>query len=146
MVRKHLTGKYISNKKSAGLRGPAHVSRSLLESLKHAVTGLAVVFREERNFRIQLLSTIAVIVAGLVLNIDRGEWLVVVLLCILVLILEMVNTAIEAIVDMTVGNQFHEFAQKAKDVAAGAVVIAALAAIINGAIIFLPAILRLFGG
>lgn len=146
MGRKHLTGKFISNKQAAGPGGPAHVSRSLLESLKHAATGLTVVFREERNFRIQLLSTIAVIVAGLVLNIDRGEWLVVVLLCILVLILEMVNTAIEAIVDMTVGNQFHEHAQKAKDVAAGAVVIAALAAIINGAIIFLPAILRLFGG
>ena len=145
MAHKNMTDKFITNKKSAGLKGPAHISRSLLESLKHAVTGLAVVFKEERNFRIQLVSTIVVIVVGLVLNIDRGEWLVVVLLCILVLILEMVNTAIEAIVDMTVGNQFHEFAQKAKDVAAGAVVISALAAIINGVIIFLPAILRLFG-
>jgi diacylglycerol kinase (ATP) len=64
-------------------------------------------------------------------------------MCILVLILEMVNTAIEAIVDMTVGKQFHECAQKAKDVAAGAVVVAAIAALVNGVVIFLPAALRL---
>jgi undecaprenol kinase len=144
-LSKNHSVRFISNKQAASSTGPAHVSRSLLESLKHAIDGLVVVFKEERNFRVQLLVTIAVFITGIVLKIDRGEWLVVILLCILVLILEMVNTAIEAIVDMTVGRQFHEYAQKAKDVAAGAVVIAVLAAIINGFIIFLPAILHLFG-
>ena len=121
----------------------AQVNRSLMESLKHAGAGLKRVFIEERNFRIQFFCTLAVVIVGILLKIDRGEWLVVVLLCILVLILEMVNTAIEAIVDMTVGRQFHECAQKAKDVAAGAVVIAAIAALVNGVIIFLPAVINL---
>lgn len=126
-----------------GKNSAAQVNRSLMESLKHAGAGLKRVFIEERNFRIQLFCTLAVVIVGILLKIDRGEWLVVVLLCILVLILEMVNTAIEAIVDMTVGRQFHECAQKAKDVAAGAVVIAAIAALVNGVIIFLPAVINL---
>ena len=121
----------------------ALVNRSLIESLKHAGAGLKRVFIEERNFLVQLFCTLAVVIVGILLKIDRGEWLVVVLLFILVLILEMVNTAIEAIVDMTVGRQFHECAKKAKDVAAGAVVIAAIAALVNGVIIFLPAVINL---
>lgn len=121
----------------------AQLNRSLLESLKHAGAGLKRVFLDERNFRVQLFCTLAVVVVGLLLKVDRGEWLILVLMCFLVLILEMVNTAIEAIVDMTVGKQFHECAQKAKDVAAGAVVVAAIAALVNGVVIFLPAVLRL---
>lgn len=126
-----------------GKNSAAQVNRSLMESVKHAGAGLKRVFIEERNFRVQLFCTLAVVIAGILLKIDRGEWLIIVLLCILVLILEMVNTAIEAIVDMTVGKQFHECAQKAKDVAAGAVVIAAIAALVNGVIIFLPAVINL---
>lgn len=121
----------------------AQLNRSLLESIRHAGAGLKRVFLDERNFRVQLLCTLAVIIVGILLQVDRGEWLILVLMCILVLILEMVNTAIEAIVDMTVGKQFHECAQKAKDVAAGAVVVAAIAALVNGVVIFLPAALRL---
>lgn len=121
----------------------AQLNRSLLESMRHAGAGLKRVFLDERNFRVQLFCTLAVIIVGIVLQVDRGEWLILVLMCILVLILEMVNTAIEAIVDMTVGKQFHECAQKAKDVAAGAVVVAAIAALVNGVVIFLPAALRL---
>ena len=123
----------------------AQLNRSLIESLKHAGAGLKRVFLDERNFRVQLFCTLAVVIVGLLLKVDRGEWLILVLMCILVLILEMVNTAIEAIVDMTVGKQFHECAQKAKDVAAGAVVVAAVAALVNGVVIFLPAAIRLIG-
>lgn len=121
----------------------AQLNRSLIESMKHAGAGLKRVFLDERNFRVQLFCTLAVVIVGILLQVDRGEWLILVLMCILVLILEMVNTAIEAIVDMTVGKQFHECAQKAKDVAAGAVVVAAIAALVNGVVIFLPAALRL---
>jgi len=97
----------------------------------------------ERNIRIHYAAAVCAINAGLVLNISPIEWIVLVMMISLVIALEMVNTAIEIVVDMVCPDH-NEFAGKAKDIAAGAVLIAAKAAVVVGSIIFIPKIMALY--
>ena len=108
-----------------------------LRSFVYAFRGITVLVRTQRNARIHLLAVALVVVAGLLLGLSRMEWLVVTLVCTLVLALEGVNTAVEAVVDLA-SPQYHDLARRAKDVAAGAVLIAALGALIVAALIVLP--------
>lgn len=80
--------------------------------------------------------------AGIWLGISRMEWCVCLILFGLILGLEMVNTAIEVVTDL-VSEEYHPLAKKAKDTAAGAVLIAAIAAGVIGVIIFLPRLLEI---
>jgi diacylglycerol kinase len=95
------------------------------------------VLRTERNARIEGTIALIVLFLGFWLRISRPEWLVVFTLIALVLSLEMINTAIEAAVDLFHPDH-HPLAKKAKDSAAGAVVTAAIASIAVGVVIFLP--------
>jgi len=108
-----------------------------LRSFLYAFRGVGVLVRTQRNARVHLLAVAVVVVAGLLLGLSRVEWLVVTLVCTLVLALEGINTAVEAVVDLA-SPQYHELARRAKDVAAGAVLIAALGALIVAALIVLP--------
>lgn len=117
---------------------PGH---SLFKSFKFAFTGITTEFRKGRNFRIQIVAAIAAIVLGLILKISNFEWLDLTLVIASVLILELINTAIEQIVDM-VSPEIQEKAKIAKDVSAGAVLIASIAAVFIGAFLFLPKILH----
>lgn len=96
-------------------------------------------FTEGRNFKIQIGFAIFASVLGFVLAINSGEWLALVLIITTVLILELINTAIETVVDM-VSLKFHPLAKIAKDVSAGAVLIASSASIIIACVIFIPKI------
>jgi diacylglycerol kinase (ATP) len=91
----------------------------------------------QRNARIHCAIGVAAVILGLLLRITRGEWLVLVLSIALVLATEGVNTAIEAVVDL-VSPYHHPLAKIAKDVAAGTVLLVAIASVIIGLIIFLP--------
>lgn len=84
-----------------------------------------------------------VVVFGITLNISITEWCICLILCALVISLEMVNTAVEAVVDLVTRDQKRR-AKLAKDTAAGAVLIAAVTAAVIGGIIFLPKIAALF--
>lgn len=96
------------------------------------------------NFRIQLaLGALALALAGL-LRVSPGEWLALILVSLAVLLMEMLNTVIEAVVDLA-SPDYHPLAKVAKDVAAGAVLIAALASLVVGAYIFVPRLLDLIG-
>ena len=81
--------------------------------------------------------TLLVVIAGLILGLSVTEWCICLVLFGLVMALELVNTAVEAVVDM-VTEEFHPLAKIAKDTAAGAVLIAAIMAAIVGLIIFVP--------
>lgn len=98
---------------------------------------------EERNIRIHYVAATGALIAGLVLNISPIEWVELFIMIALVISLEMVNTAIEIVVDMVCPDH-NEFAGKAKDVAAGAVLIAAMAAVAVGLVIFIPKIMALY--
>lgn len=94
-------------------------------------------FRTERNMRIHLTFTVLVIIFGWILRISNTEWLLCLLCFGLVFTAEMVNTAIENIVDL-VSPQQNKLAGKAKDIAAGAVLVSAIISACVGLIIFIP--------
>ena len=118
-----------------------HKNHPLIESIGYAVEGLKFAFEEGRNFKIQIGFASLVLILGYVLNIDPHEWLSLILIITIVLILELINTAIETVVDM-VSLKFHPLAKIAKDVTAGAVLISAVASIVTGIFIFLPKLLQ----
>lgn len=109
----------------------------LYKSFGHAFSGLFTVIKEERNIKIHLTVTTLVILAGIVLHISPIEWCICLTLFGLVLALEVENTAIEKTVDL-VTEEFHPLAKQAKDMAAGAVLIAAIMAAVAGLVIFIP--------
>ena len=113
-----------------------------IQSLQFAIRGIITFLRNETNGQIQLVAAIIVVTLGLVFQIDTKEWLVVVLCILMVVTLEMINTALEKLCDV-VHPGYHPQIKIIKDIAAGAVLIAALGSIIIGAIIFVPKIIAL---
>ena len=111
--------------------------RSLLSSFGYAYSGICTCIREERNIKIHLTVTALVVFFGFFLRISLLEWCICLCLFGLVLALELVNTAVESVVDL-VTEERKPLAKKAKDTAAGAVLIAAICAAAAGLIIFLP--------
>jgi diacylglycerol kinase len=112
---------------------------SLYKSFKFAFNGLSTAIIKSRNFRIQILLGTASSVLGIIYKISSFEWLSLILIIASVLILELVNTAIEEIVNI-VSPEIQERAKMAKDVSAASVLVAAIAAIFIGAVIFIPRI------
>lgn len=110
---------------------------SLLKSFGFAIEGLMSELKKGRNFRIQITVGLIVIMLGFFFGISPEEWLSLTITIALVLILELINTSIETIVDLA-SPEIHPKAKLAKDVAAGAVLVASIGAIVIGAIIFLP--------
>ena len=109
----------------------------ITKSFGYAFEGIFTCIRKERNMKIHVTVTLLVVIAGLVLGLSVTEWCICLALFGLVMALELVNTAVEAVVDM-VTEAFHPLAKIAKDTAAGAVLIAAIMAAIAGLIIFVP--------
>ncbi|QHS22792.1 diacylglycerol kinase family protein [Virgibacillus sp. MSP4-1] len=111
--------------------------------LKYAFIGLRRVWTSEKNFRIHIVISGLVIFFGILLNLSLSEWLWTGACIGLVLILETLNSAIEAIVDYLFPN-YHDAAAKAKDISAAAVLLSALFAVFVGVLIFVPKIINLF--
>ena len=109
----------------------------LYKSFGYAFQGIFNTILHERNMQIHCTVTALVVIFGFILHISLMEWLFCLVLFGLVLSLELVNTALEAVVDL-VTQERKPLAKKAKDAAAGAVLIAAIMAAIIGGIIFFP--------
>jgi diacylglycerol kinase len=116
---------------------------SILKSFEFALNGLKGIIIQERNFKIQLFAGILAVILGLLLKLNSAEWLDLVIVITLVLILELVNTSIEEMVDL-VSPQFQEKAKVAKDVAAATVLVASFGSVVIGAFLFIPKIMNLF--
>lgn len=114
----------------------------LYQSFGYAFQGIFTCVRKERNMKIHCVAAVFVVIAGVILKISAIEWCICLALFGLVMALEHVNTAVEAVVDM-VTEEYHPLAKVAKDTAAGAVLIAAIMAAIAGSIIFLPKIAQI---
>ncbi len=117
----------------------------LVKSFTYAFDGLKYAFKYEQNILVHTLATILVIIAGIFLKISLTEWLVLALIIGLVIATELINTSIEATIDL-ITKDVHPLAKIAKDPAAAAVLVFGLTAIVIGCIIFLPKILVLIGG
>ena len=112
------------------------------KSLGYAISGIIQCIQKERNIKIHLVFMFLVIICGFLFRLSITEWLVCILLFGLVISLELVNTAIEAVVDLCT-QEYHPLAKIAKDTAAGAVLISAIASVVIGLIILVPKILSL---
>lgn len=107
------------------------------QSFAFAFSGIAQAFLVGRNFKVQLCFAVAAIVLGFAFSISPEEWLAIVICIGCVLGGECVNTAVEAVVDLA-SPDYHVLAKRAKDCAAGAVLVCAIASLFVAAIIFLP--------
>ena len=114
---------------------------SFWHSIACAVSGLRYVWHSGLNPKIEVLIAVAVVVVGLCLPLSRADWAILVLTIGMVLAAEAANTAIEAVVDLA-SPEYHDFAKLAKDVAAGAVLILAIAAIVIGLLVLGPPLLE----
>ncbi len=112
-------------------------------SVRHALDGVHQAFVTQPNFRVHLaLSSISVIF-GFILQLDHWEWIILVLTITIGFVIEMMNTAVESVVDLVSG-EWRVLAKTAKDVSAGAMLIYALGAILIAGLLFVPKILWLF--
>jgi len=112
---------------------------TFIRSFGYAIEGFRTAVATERNIKVQLLVGVLAVVAGVVLKIDALSW-VLVLLCIgLVLFAELVNTSIEAIVDLAT-QDLHPLAKRAKDIAAASVFTLSITAAVVGIIVFARAL------
>lgn len=116
--------------------------KARLKSFGHAMRGLWFLIRSERHARFHLFVSVVVVALGLGLSISPGEWCAVVLAIGLVWMAEALNTAIERAVDLS-NPDHHPLAGEAKDLAAGAVLLAAVTAATVGLMVFLPRIWQL---
>ncbi|OPZ50240.1 MAG: Undecaprenol kinase [Firmicutes bacterium ADurb.BinA052] len=112
-------------------------ARNLGESFRFAATGMVQALRSERNMRIHIVAAILAVLLSHALRLGSLEIAVVVLATVIVIVAEMVNTALEHLVDMVTA-EYHPLAAKVKNIAAGAVLTAAVGAAVVGIIIFGP--------
>ena len=118
-----------------------HSVKALIKSFQHAFCGILTSFVIGRNIKVHYIAALAAILGGLYFGISKVEFLIILLVSTQVICLEMVNTAMERTVDL-VTVEYHLYAKIAKDIAAGAVLVAAIFATIIGGIIFLPYIFK----
>lgn len=115
-----------------------------LKSVGFAFAGIATMVRTQHNAWIHLASTVTVVSAGFWFSVPREEWAWLVLAIVAVWTAEALNTAFELMCDVA-SPEFHPLVKQAKDVAAGAVLIAAFGATIVGLLVFAPRLVVLFG-
>ncbi len=115
-----------------------------IRSFKFAFEGLAHFFKTEHNAWIHLVATAVVITLGLVFNVSTHEWLWLSLAIALVFISEIFNSAIERSVDLST-TEINPIAKQAKDLSAGATLVAAIFALIVGLTVFIPHLVDYFG-
>ncbi len=114
-------------------------------SFRFAFAGISYTLRTQRNMRVHLGIGLAAIALAIGLGLSPGEWAALLVILALVYCLEMINTVTEAIVDL-VTKEYHPLAKVAKDVAAGAVLVAAIFSVGVGIALFAPRLLTIVFG
>jgi diacylglycerol kinase (ATP) len=107
-----------------------------IDSFRHALNGVLLSFKTQRHLRIHFVLAVLVLLAGFIWRLSRTELVVLVCVISLVIMAELFNTAVETVVDM-ITTDYHPLARVAKDVAAGAVLVAAVNALLVGVLLFL---------
>lgn len=110
----------------------------LYQAMAHATAGIVAMVREERNMRFHVLAAVVALLLGWWFRISSNDWLWLLLVIFLVFAAEFLNTVTEAVTDVMVNHQYNVDVKKAKDVAAGGVLLAACFAVVVGLIIFGP--------
>jgi len=135
-----------ANRRLRRLRvGAWQVARDLPASFRYAAQGLGYSLLTQRNFRIHVTTGVLVFGLALWLQLSLDRLAVLVLTVTAVLVLELLNTAMEAAVDLAVGRRYHPLARIAKDCAAAAVLVAAVASLLIALLLLLPPLLSRLG-
>ena len=119
-------------------------SSNVLKSFKYAFSGISYVLKTSRNFKIQLIFAVTSLMIGFLLQISQSNYVILIATIMSVLILEILNTCIETIVDLVVKKEFSSLAKISKDTSAGAVLLASINSVIIAVYIFVPKIKFLF--
>ncbi len=129
-----------------GLRSNAwRIAGDLPASFRYAAQGLGYAFLTQRNFRIHVITGVVVFAMATWLQLDLAQMAVLALTVAAVLVLELLNTAIEAVVDLAIGRRFHPLARIAKDCAAAAVLVAAISSLLIALFLLLPPLMLRLG-
>ena len=119
------------------------VNNNIFTSFKYAINGIKTATKKEPNFRTHLIVALATLITAYIVGFTTPEWLLLAFTISLVFILELINTALESIVDL-VSPEISPKARIAKDVSAAAVLLSAILAVIVGAVLFTPKVLQQF--
>lgn len=119
------------------MKNKRYKAKDFFESQKFAISGLKLILKNEKNFRIELVIAVVAIALGFIFKIEHSEWIAVSLVISMVLISEAINSAMEALCD-AVTQEFNINIKYVKDVSAGAVWLSAFASFVTGLIVFLP--------
>ena len=117
--------------------------KKFLLSFSYPIKGLKYAYRNEQNLAVDVGISLLVLIAGFIFQLQHYEWIIIVMTIAVVIAGELINTAIEAVVDL-VTEEYHPLAKVAKDTSAAAVFILAIMAAVVGIIIFLPKLISLF--
>ena len=117
--------------------------KRFFNSFGYSLAGLRYAYKYEQSMTIHVFATIIVIIAGILLKISFFEWLICFILFGLVMATELINTSIEAVVDLACP-KIHPLAKVAKDTASAAVFVFSVVAALSGLLIFVPKIIALF--
>ena len=126
---------------AAARRRSWRIAGDLPASFRYAAQGLGYATVSQRNFRIHLATAVVVFGLGMALQLDPTRMAVLVLTVTAVLVLELLNTAIEAVVDLSIGRRYHPLARIAKDCAAAAVLVASISSLLIAFCLLLPPLL-----
>ena len=111
-------------------------SKDFSSSFKHALSGLALIYKSQRNIKIQILLGLFAVLMAILLEFNVIEFVILFVLTALVLFAEMVNTVIEFILDSIYKHKFSQIAKIAKDMSAGMVLFVSVAAAVSGILLF----------
>ncbi len=125
-------------------KAPQKARCTIGEAFRYAASGILKAFKYGRNIKIQLAIGLFAIFLGFLLRIGAFEWIAIVICIMVVIAFETMNTALESVVDLA-SPEFHLLAERAKDCAAGAVLITAIGSLVVACLIFIPAALKLGG-
>lgn len=111
-------------------------SKDFSSSLKHALSGIALIYKSQRNIKIQILFGLFAVLMAILLEFNVIEFVILFVLIMMVLLAEMVNTVIEFILDSIYKHKYSQIAKIAKDMSAGMVLFVTIITIVSGVLLF----------
>ena len=136
---------FSNNLQRPNKRSSWKIAKDLPTSFLYAAKGLRYAFSTQRNFRIHVGFTLVAFVLGLFLGLNKSDLAIMSLTATSVLVVELLNTAIESAVDLAIGKRFHPLAQIAKDCSAGAVLVASISSLLIAVLLLFPPLLKNLG-
>ena len=121
------------------------IAKDLPTSFLYAAKGLGYAFVTQRNFRIHVCFALGAFGLGFFLGLNKTDLAIMALTATSVLVVELLNTAIESVVDLAIGKRFHPLAQIAKDCSAGAVLVASISSVLIAVLLLFPPLLKQLG-